>query len=288
MKYEFIKEQHFSFRVRKTCRALKVSPSAYYAWVKEPSCPRRQENERLLLEIRAIHAQSRKVYGSPRVAFELKERGFPYGRHRVARLMRENQIFSKTKRKFKATTNSRHNLPVAPNLLAGNMAAIIPNHVWVSDITYIPTGEGWLYLAAVMDIFSRRVVGWSMKSRMTRDLVIEALKQAIGRRQPGSGLIHHSDRGSQYASKDFQILLKSQGFLCSMSGKGNCYDNAQMESFYGTLKTELVYHEKYRTREEARRSIFEYIEAFYNRFRRHSSLGYRSPAVFEQQLAKVA
>jgi transposase InsO family protein len=218
---------------------------------------------------------------------DLREMGFPCGHNRVARIMRENRIVSKTKRQFKATTNSKHNLPVAPNLLKGGVSVTGPNQVWVSDITFIPTGEGWLYLATVMDYFSRHVVGWSMKGRMTRDLVIEAFQQAIWRRQPGPGLVHHSDRGSQYASGDYQTLLKKHDFLCSMSGKGNCYDNALMESFYGTLKTELVHHENYRTREEARRSIFEYIEVFYNRIRRHSSLGYRSPATFEQ-LANVA
>lgn len=281
MKYEFIREQISHFKVRKMCHALKVSPSGYYYWFSHPMSPRKERNERLLAEIRAIHARSRKVYGSPRVTLDLRDMGFICGHNRVARLMRENQIVSTMKRKFKATTNSKHHLPVAPNLLQGGVSVTGPNQVWVSDITYIPTGEGWLYLATVMDYFSRQVVGWSMKGRMTRDLVMDALQQAIWRRRPRPGFLHHSDRGSQYASGDYQSLLKSHGFLCSMSGKGNCYDNALMESFYGTLKTELVHHEKYRTREEAKRSIFEYIEIFYNRIRRHSSLGYRSPAAFE-------
>ena len=282
MKYQFIMEYRCYFKILKMCRALQSSPSGYYTWLKRPLGARKEENERLLKEISSVHDRSRKTYGSPRITAELKANGISCSRHRVARLMRKNGIAAKTKRRFKITTNSKHNLPVAPNLLGLESDIMITgaNQAWFSDITYIPTWEGWLYLAAVIDAYSRQIVGWAMSERMNRDIVINALRQAIGRRSPKAGLILHSDRGSQYASEDYQRLLSSHGFICSMSGKGNCYDNAIMESFYHTLKTELVYFEIYRTREEARRSIFEYIEVFYNRFRRHSSLGYLSPAAF--------
>lgn len=241
----------------------------------------------LLSEIRVIHRKSRETYGSPRVTAELRDRGIRCGRNRVARIMRDNGICAKMRRKFKRTTDSRHNLPVAANLLDQDFAVGRPNSVWAGDITYVPTDEGWLYLATVLDLYSRQVVGWSMKRRMTRDLVVDALKQAVGRRKPPPGLIHHSDRGSQYASGEFQELLNKHGFLCSMSRKGNCYDNACVESFFGTLKTEMICFERYKTRDDARRSIFEYIEVFYNRQRKHSTLGYKSPVEFEIS-AKVA
>lgn len=283
MKYQFMKEHSCCFRLKKMCRALKASPSGYYAWLTRPVSKRKQENESLVKEIRSAHDKSRKTYGSPRITAELNENGFVCGKNRVANLMRKNGIAVKTKRKFKITTNSKHNLPVAPNLMGLGSDIMITgiNQVWFSDITHIPTRAGWLYLATVLDAYSRQIVGWAMGERMNRGLVISALKQAIGRRNPNAGLILHSDRGSQYASGDYQKLLKVHGFICSMSGKGNCYDNAVQESFYATLKKELVYHEIYRTRKEAKRSIFKYIEIEYNRTRRHSSLGYKSPANFE-------
>lgn len=196
--------------------------------------------------------------------------------------MRENNIAAKTRRKFKATTNSKHNYPVADNILNQNFTATKPNQIWVSDITYIPTDEGWLYLAAVVDLFQRKVVGWAMDSTMARQLCIDALNQAIGRQNPAKGLIHHSNRGVQYASKEYRKVLENQGFTASMSRKGNCYDNACMESFFGTLKTELIYFTRFKTRAQARLVIFEYIEVFYNRIRLHSKLGYRSPVDFEK------
>lgn len=209
--------------------------------------------------------------------------GKPYSKNRIARLMRKNGIRAKTKRKFKATTLSKHNRPVAPNLLDQNFSIDRPNAVWVSDITYVPTGEGWLYLATTLDLFSRKVVGWAMDSHMKTDLVMAALRMAIQRRAIEPGLIHHSDRGVQYASQDFQDLLSSVGMVCSMSRKGNCYDNAVQESWYHTMKTELVYHEHFATRDEALAKIFQYIEVFYNRERLHSSLGYLAPAQFESK-----
>lgn len=283
MKYQFILEYRCCFKLVKMCRALQASPSGYYVWLKRPISKRKQENEYLLKRIRSAHEISRKTYGSPRITAELNENGIACGKNRVADLMRKNGIAAKTKRKFKVTTNSKHNLPVAPNLVGLGSDILITgvNQVWFSDITHIPTWEGWLYLATVLDAYSRQIVGWAMDKRMNRELVINALNQAIGRRNPSAGLILHSDRGSQYASGDYQKLLRNRGFICSMSGKGNCYDNAVMESFYATLKKDLVYFESYRTREEAKRSIFEYIEILYNRIRRHSSLGYKSPANFE-------
>ena len=207
-------------------------------------------------------------------------------KNRVARLMKENAIRSKRVKKFKATTNSKHNLPVAENLLNQNFKSQNPNEVWVADITYVPTDEGWLYLASIMDLFNRKVVGWAMSATMTKDLVIAALKQAILRYKPAAGLIHHSDRGSQYASNEYQKLLKNNGFRTSMSRKGNCFDNACAESFFGSIKSELIYLNHYKTRKDASSSIFEYIEVFYNRIRLHSSLGYKSPVQYAiEQLA---
>jgi len=248
---------------------------------------RQLENERLLVEIKKAHKNSSKIYGSPRITEEVRENGIKCSRNRVARLMRRNGIAAKAKRRFKTTTDSRHNLPVAKNLLNRQFRVDAPNKVWVSDITYIWTAEGWLYLAVILDLFSRKIVGWSMSDRMTQDIVINAFLQAMWRRKPGAGLMFHSDRGSQYASGDFRRLLLEHGVIQSMSRKGNCYDNAVAESFFHTLKTEVVYHEKYLTREQARKSVFEYIELFYNRVRKHSTLGYCSPWKFEQE-AKVA
>jgi len=282
MIYRFIREHTGIFRVETMCRVLKVSRTAYYYWLKRPKSQRRMKDEVIKEQIITIYKQSRKTYGSPRICRELAKQGIHCGKKRVERLMREAGIQAIQKRKFKVTTDSKHNLPVAPNILDRNFFASSPNMSWASDITYINTDEGWLYLAAVMDLCSKRIVGYSMQKYMTRELVIEAMKMAIANRHPGRGLIAHSDRGSQYASFDYQQLLQQHGFICSMSRKGNCWDNSPMESFFKTLKTELVYHRHYKTRAEAKLEIFEYIEVFYNRFRLHSALGYESPEEFEK------
>jgi transposase InsO family protein len=231
--------------------------------------------------IRQVHADSRATYGSPRVHAALNRAGETCCVNTVAKIMRETGLKAKTKRKFKATTDSSHGMPVAPNLLARDFVRHGPNEVWAADISFIPTDEGWLYLATVLDLYSRRIVGWAMRDRMTSQLVIDALAMAIEQRRPPAGLIHHSDRGSQYASGAFQALLAAHGMRCSMSRKGDVYDNAVMESFFGTLKTELVHSARYATRQAARAAIFEWIEVFYNRRRLHSSLGYQTPADFE-------
>jgi transposase InsO family protein len=284
MKYKFIDMHRSDFEVGKMCRALRVSRSGYYAWRKKPVSGREKENEKLAAIIRDIHEWSRNTYGSPRVHAELKDRGYRIGRNRVARLMREHRIRSKVKKRFKVTTHSTHMLPVAANLLKrGDVQVHKPNQVWVSDITYIRSHEGWLYLCIIMDLYSRSIVGWSMEERLTKELVLKSLYKACMRREPGRGIIFHSDRGSQYASKDFRALIAENGFIASMSGKGNCYDNAHAESFFHTMKVEEVYGNAYKSRQEAKLSIFEYIEVFYNRFRKHSQLGYQSPYQFEQQ-----
>ena len=281
MRYQFIYTNQEVFKTTLMCDTLKVSRSGYYSWRVRPESKRKKASKDITHKIRVIHGMSRKTYGSPRIHAHLAADGITCGLNRVARLMRQAGIRAKTVRKFKATTNSRHNLPVAPNLLEKRFYTNVPNQVWVADITYIPTREGWLYLAAIMDIFSRMVIGWSMDSRMCRGLVINALRMALLNRKPTPGLIHHSDRGSQYASYDYQYHLSEYRIRPSMSGKGDCYDNAVQESFFKTLKTELVYHCDYQTRDEAKKSIFEYIEVFYNRQRRHSFIGYMSPAEFE-------
>lgn len=283
MKYEFIRKHRETFPLGLMCKAMEVGRSGFYAWLYRPESPRSVENRRLLVEIKAIHAHSRRTYGSPRVHAELKAKGHVYGKHKIARLMREHQIVTVHRRKFKATTDALHHFPVAENTLARRFAVTAPDRSWVSDITYIPTREGWLYLAVTLDLFHRQVVGWSMAHQIDRQLVMDAFTMALKRRSPDRGLLHHSDRGSQYASTDFQFLLVSHGVQCSMSRKGNCWDNAVAESFFHTLKVELVCHRRYQTRKEAREDIFNYIEVFYNRQRRHSSLGYLSPAEFEER-----
>lgn len=266
------------------CRVLEVSRGGFYRWLNRIKSKRDIKNEELLFEIREAYKKGRKAYGSPRVTDELQGKGIKVNEKRVARIMRENGIRAKTKRKFKVTTHSDHNEPISPNLLNQDFTAEDINKIWVSDITYIWTREGWLYLATVLDLCSRKIVGWSLWERMTKRLVIDAFNQAVGRRGPVSGLILHSDRGSQYASKGFRKLLKDHGCLSSMSGKGNCFDNAVAESFFSTLKKELVYGRTYETRREAASSIFEYIEVFYNRIRRHTSIGSLSPEQFEALL----
>lgn len=280
--YPFIHKHRSEHGVEKMCRVLAIPRSGYYAWRKRSQSKRQQANNDLLGHIRRVHRLGRGGYGSPRVTKALHAEGIRCGKNRVARLMKADGLQGVAKRKFKVTTDSRHGFPVADNLLNRDFTADRPNQVWVSDITYVLTHEGWLYLAAIMDLYSRQIVGWAMDRTMTQELAIKALRQAIGRRNPPKGLIHHSDRGCQYASHGYQNLLKEHGFLPSMSRKGDCYDNACMESFFHTLKVEHVNRQRYWTRSQARQSIFEYIEVFYNRVRLHSTLGYVSPYNYEK------
>lgn len=271
------------FSITAMARVLEVSTSGYYSWRRREESRRSQENRKLLVEIKAIHTESDATYGSPRIHRELQARGIRCGENRVARLMRLHEVRPKQRRRYKATTDSRHALPVAENHLDRQFNPEAPNEAWAADITFVWTREGWLYLAVVMDLFSRRIVGWSMQSRLKRELVIDALKMATGSRHVGNSLLCHSDRGSQYASGDYQALLAAASIGCSMSRKGNCWDNAPVESFFATLKVERVYHRRYETREEARADLFQYLEVWYNRKRRHSSLGYLSPTDYEEQ-----
>ena len=283
MKFAFVKEHRTRWPVSVICRVLKVARGGFYAWLKRKPSARQLRQQDLLAKIRVAHAENRELYGSPRVHRALRIGGETVSRNTVAKLMRQAKIRAKRRRRYvPRTTDSRHAKPVADNTLARDFAADAADRKWLADITYVPTAQGWLYVAAVLDCFSRKVVGWSMADHMETDLVSDALKMALHHRQPdGHKLIHHSDRGVQYASDDYQHLLARRGITCSMSGRGDCYDNAMMESFWATLKTELVHHRKYATREQARRSIFEYVEVFYNRKRLHSSLGYVSPESFE-------
>lgn len=260
-----------------------VSKSGYHAFESRPPSKRELENRRLEVAIRASHERTRHSYGPERLQKELRTDGFHAGVSRIKRLRKKLGIRCKQKRKFVATTNSKHRLPVAENLLDQTFVASRPNQVWLTDITYIPTAAGWLYLAGIKDLYTCEIVGYAMGERMTTELVRRALNQAVAAKRPVAGLIHHSDRGSQYCSHDYQRLLKRFGMKASMSRKGNCYDNAPMESFFGTLKNELVHHRRYESREHAIREITEYIEIFYNRQRRHSRLGYLAPAVFANQ-----
>jgi putative transposase len=280
MRYQFIDDHRQEFKVRLMCRVLAVSTSGYYAWRKRPTSQREMANQKLLAAIRKAHKASNETYGSPRLYAEIKG-DIPCSLNRVARLMKKHNIAARQKKRYKRTTKANAAHPVAPNRLGGDFTAIAPNQKWTTDITYVPTGEGWLYLAVVLDLFSRRIVGWAMSARMTSDLVKDALRMAIQQRQPAPGLLHHSDRGSQYTGQPYQQLLKDHYFIVSMSDTGNCYDNAPTESFFGSLKTEHVHHILYETRAQARTDIFFYIEAFYNRQRRHSTLGYVSPAAHE-------
>jgi putative transposase len=282
MKFPFISENRGIFRVGRMCNVLDVSRSGYYFWLKRPESLRKKVNRKLALQIRVIHNQKfKKVYGSPRIHKELSDKGVSCSRNRVARIMKQEGIRAIVPRKYKATTDSKHNLPVAPNLLKQVFDVKEPNKVWLADITYIATVEGWLYLASIMDLGSCRIKGWSMNKRITKELTLDALKMAICNYPATEGIIHHSDRGSQYASLDYQKHLKDNGLIGSMSRKGNCWDNAPIESFFHTLKTEWVYRFKYKTRQEAKTSLFDYIEIFYNRQRRHSALQYMNPCQYE-------
>jgi len=269
------------------CRAVEVSRSGYYTWKRRPKSQHRIDNERLLIEIRRVFLENDQNYGSPRVYKDLYKRDIPCSENRIARLMRINALVAVQRRKFRVTTDSRHNWPIAPNLLNRNFIISRPNKVWITDITYIWTWEGWLYLAFVLDLYYRGVIGLSMSERVTDELTQSALKQAILRRDPPKGLIHHSDRGSQYASGDYQELLKKYQITPSMSRKGDCWDNAVGESFLHTLKVEKINRCRFRTREEAKRTIFEYVETYYNRKRAHSTLNYMSPFDYEKQALLV-
>jgi len=281
VKFAFVAAEKAWAPVSLLCKALGVSRSGFYASQARGPSARAAEDERLAVAVAAAHNVSRGTYGSPRVHEELKADGIAVGRKRVARIMSELGLEGRPKRPYKATTDSKHNLPVAANHLDRKFEVNAPDLAWVTDITYVWTAEGWLYVAAILDLFSRRVVGLAMSENIDRGLVLAALRNAIGRRAPDPGLMHHSDRGSQYASGDYRRALDDIGVICSMSRKGNCWDNAVAESFFATLKTELVHRRRFQTRAEAREAIFDFVEVFYNRHRRHSTLGYVSPIEFE-------
>jgi transposase InsO family protein len=285
MKYEYMDEHREGFGLKSMCKVLRVSRSGYYAWKNRIPSERQKANGELLEHIREVHTRSRKLYGSPRITAELNDKGVKCGKNRVARMMRDHGIRGLQKRRrFRRTTDSRHDYALAANLLVERRQVEL---VWAADMTYVPTAEGWLYVSAVMNVKSRKIIGLSMGDRISQDLASAALKDAVQRQRPSEGLIHHSDRGRQYASHAYQALLKENGITASMSRSGNCYDNAYMESFFGTLKTELVHGLRYRQRKEARLSIFEYVMMFYNRRRRHSALGYKSPEQYEIQTNKL-
>ena len=281
MKFRFIQEQSARFLVEKMCRVFKVSRSGYYAWATRLPSPRQVENEQLTTTIRRIFIQSRKTYGAYRIQLDLVDLGVACGKNRVAALMQRAGLRAKARRKYRNTTDSHHHLPIAPDLVRRDFNANEANQLWTSDITYIWTTEGWLYLAVILDVFSRKIVGWAMKERMRKELILDAIGQAMGRRHHQPGAIFHSDRGSQYASHAVRNLLKQRGFQQSMGRTGSCYDNAITETFFHSLKTELIHGESIQTRQQAQKMIFDYIEVFYNRERRHSAIGYLAPAVFE-------
>jgi putative transposase len=283
MRFRFIEDRRADYPVKIMCGVLDVSPAGYYAWRARQESQRSAANRALLDDIERVHRDSHGCYGSPRVHRELKAQGHGASRGRIERLMRRHGIRAIMARPRRVrTTDSRHDLPIAPNLLDRNFIAAAPNRIWLADITYVETDEGWLYLSTVMDLYSRRIVGWAMRDHLRTELPLAALRMAIASQRPGTGLIHHSDRGVQYASHDYRAALAPHGIIASMSRKADCYDNAPMESFFHTLKTERVHHRKYATRAEAQRDIFAYIEGFYNRTRRHSAIGYISP--IEMQL----
>jgi putative transposase len=286
MRFRLIEDQRDVWPVRVMCDALSVSPSSYYAWRSRPESPREIANRELLSDIRRVHAAHRGRYGAPRIHAELRAAGQSVSRKRIERVMRRHGIRAHAPRRYRVcTTDSKHSLPIAANLLDRNFVAEKPDRVWLADITYIPTGEGWLYLAVILDLFTRKVVGWAMREHMRAELTIAALTMAIQRRRPGAGLVHHSDRGSQYAAGDYRKILQAAAITQSMSRKGNCWDNAPMESFFGTLKTELVHQREYPDREVARRDLFAYIEAYYNRRRIHSAIGYITPEPADRKTA---
>jgi putative transposase len=286
MRFRFIEDRRADYPVTILCDVLGVSPAGYYAWRSRPESRRSAANRHLIDDIKRVHRDTSGRYGSPRIHVELKAQGRGVSRGRIERLMRHHGVRAIMARPRRVrTTDSRHDFPIAPNLLDRNFTAAALNRIWLADITYIETDQGWLYLAAVMDLYSRRIVGWAMEDHLRAELPLAALRMAISTQRPGAGLIHHSDRGVQYASADYRKVMQSVGFQASMSRKADCYDNAPMESFFHTLKTELVHHRHYETRTGAKRDIFAYIEGFYNRTRRHSAIGHISPIEMELKAA---
>ena len=283
MKFRFVQEHRETFRVGKMCAVLEVSRSGFYAWLGRQPSPRERENEAIALRVHEVHRASRGIYGSPRVYEELRAAGKRWGKHRIARIMREEGLRARSARRFRWIATKREQMPAAPNRLARRFVAAERNCVWVGDLTMIRTGEGWLHLAMLLNLYSRRIVGWATSASPRQEIALEALRMAIEQRRPATGLIHHTDRGGQYLAAEYQELLDEHGMQCSMSRPGNCLDNAVAESFFHTLKTEWIYHAHYKTRREARLAIFEYIEGFYNPERRHSSLDYQSPEEYERE-----
>jgi len=282
MKYAWVREHNRKFAVSNMCDVLQISPSGYYGWLEHKPSMQRQKRGHIAQAAARFYFESERIYGYRKIYEDLRQANIDCCMETVRRIMKEIGLFSRVKRKFVHTTDSDHGMAVAQNLLGRDFTAVAVNKKWAADITYISTAQGWLYLAAVMDLYSRRIIGWSMSEHIDSDLVISALQMAISQRKPQTGLLHHSDRGSQYASDDFQDLLEDNGIVCSMSRKGDCWDNACMESFFGSLKTEWVRDKKYSSFTEAKKDIFKYVEIFYNRRRRHASLGYLSPAAYEE------
>jgi putative transposase len=278
-----VEEHRQEFSVSTMCRLLQLSRSGFYAWQCRPESRRTREDRSLLSRIEAIHRETREAYGTVKTWKELRAQGVPCGRNRVGRIRKQAGIEAKRKRRFRVTTQSRHSFPIAGNVLGRRFTADQPDRIWVGDITFIPTQAGWLYLAVLLDLYARRVVGWAMSQSIDSNLVTEALQMALARRRPKPGLVHHTDQGRQYAAGSYRQWLSAHGIEASMSRKGDCFDNACAESFISTLKNELVHHVQFKTREEARTAIFEYIEVFYNRQRLHQTLGYLSPAEFERR-----
>jgi len=287
MKYCFMERYGSGFEVMRMCRVLGVSRSGYYSYLRRGLSQRNEENRRLVIKIKEIWKGCHRVYGFPRITAELKAQGFVCGENRIARLMRENGIKVCTRNKFKLTTKSDHKLPIAEDLVGRDFSAFGINELWLSDITYIWTWEGWMYLAAVMDVYNRQIVGWALQDRLTKGLVVSALRKALQERSPDPGLIFHSDHGSQYASDTVKKILEAWHIRQSMCGKGNCFDNAMMESFFSSLKKELVHQMTFHSKDQARRTIFDYIEIFYNRQRRHSALNQKSPLEYYQDATQA-
>ena len=283
-----IAQHRAEYPLRLMCRVLAVSPAGFYDWQRRPPSARQRQDALLRVQVAAFHRRSRQTYGSPRLLEDLREAGVQVGRKRVARVMRAAGLVGTPPRRFRRTTDSRHASPIAPNHLNRQFSVAHPNRVWAADVTYVRTWAGWLYLAVVLDLASRRVVGWALAPRLDRQLVLTALERALARRAPDAGLLHHSDRGSAYASGDYQARLAAAGIVCSMSRRGDCWDNAVVESFFATLKRELLSRGVWTTRAAAHGAIAEYIEGWYNIHRRHSALGYLSPAVYEARLQSAA
>ena len=283
MRYQFIQDHEREHRITAMCRVFQVSRSGYYGWRIRPECARARENRKLLARIRAIHVRAREAYGVVKTCRALQDEGRAIGHNRVARLRRLHGLVARRVRRFRLARAARNNMPAAPNLLDRDFTVHQPNRIWVGDITFVPTREGWLYLAVLLDLYSRQVVGWAMGERQNRQLAIDALVMAIERRQPKPGLLHHTDQGLLYATPDYRAILKAHHMMASMSNKGDCYDNAVAESFFSGLKNELLWDRNFRTRSEARSAIFEWIEVFYNRERRHETLDYVSPVRYEEQ-----